>query len=254
MRGENLIMISKFLLLFVGLWTLHLKKNNIYTKVYKIYSVVTKVLYCSFMASLAAQFAILIKENDNLERIIASLALVIVIMENATKYVIYQKNQIPDMFKDIIENERQIWMTGEEEVIKNYKKQVKFCRIINIFQLIAIISATGMFAINSFIEYYTFGITAFERKPFMHDNWYPFVMEKHMTFVMVFQMYYLVIGGSINVATLTTFAVVLIFAATKLRLLQIRIKNIGKRQANVGTKQLEAEVKKLIEEHQYVLR
>ncbi|XP_050308557.1 odorant receptor Or2-like [Anthonomus grandis grandis] len=124
--------------------------------------------------------------------------------------------------------------------------QVKFCRRINIFQIIAIVSAIGNFAYITFVEYSSKGLEAFRDKAFMHDIWYPFEWERHMNVVIFLQMYYLIIGGSINVASLTTLVVLISYGAIKLRLLQIKIKDIKNNSH-------ETQVKNLLKEHQYII-
>ncbi|ENN79791.1 hypothetical protein YQE_03847, partial [Dendroctonus ponderosae] len=97
-------------------------------------------------------------------------------------------------------------------------------------------------------------MSEFKNTPFMHDLWYPFKREKHMPWVMTVAILCDTQGLFCNAASQSTLICLMIYARTRLIILQIRLKKFDKIAQEQYHGNAERAIKELINEHQDLIK
>lgn len=148
--------------------------------------------------------------------------------------------------------EQQLENQNDEEVKTYFRTQTVYCRRINCVQIFLTIFSCATYVLVSFVELIQVEDLAFYKNaPFMHDIWYPFRREEHMTWVVCINMVIIVQGIILNSTTQTTFICLMVYATTRFGVLQIRLKKFD-RVAKEGN--VLSVIRDLIVEHQESIR
>lgn len=127
-------------MILAGVWKFPLYENNFLQKVYEIYAVMMKCGYAVFFASLVGESLRLIFCDYELAVIIASIGVVFNATKIAIKILIYISFDIFQLFQEIIEKEKEVWQSENQEVISMYKRKIRICAM----YLLALAGSTFM--------------------------------------------------------------------------------------------------------------
>uniref|UniRef100_A0AAR5P3J6 Odorant receptor n=1 Tax=Dendroctonus ponderosae TaxID=77166 RepID=A0AAR5P3J6_DENPD len=144
--------------------------------------------------------------------------------------------------------------SSDAEVKAYYAKDAIYCRRINVFQFIATFLACASFAQDSVVLLLTSDDrSVFKDTPFMHDLWYPFNRADYIYLVICIAFICDTQGLICNTASQTTLLCVMIYARTRLKILQIRLRKFDKIAVEEYEGDVVRAVKDLIAEHQYLI-
>lgn len=127
-------------MILTGVWKFPLYESNFLQKVYEFYAVMMKCGYAVFFASLLGESLRLIICDYELAVIIASTGVLFNATKIAIKILIYIRFDIFQLFQEIIEKEKEVWQSENQEVMTMYKGKVRICAI----YLLALAASTVM--------------------------------------------------------------------------------------------------------------
>uniref|UniRef100_R9PSP1 Odorant receptor n=1 Tax=Dendroctonus ponderosae TaxID=77166 RepID=R9PSP1_DENPD len=250
----SFIQLSKFYLLLSGLWPFKISDNFLVDKIYRIYTLCQICYYLCVIFGLLVNLVILIIRFDQPQRIIGDINLFIIVFECCLKVVIFQIGKVPFMLNQITQFEDSMEASGDAEVKDYYAKDAIYCRRINVIQSIATIIACASFAQDSVVTFITSDdMSVFKDNPFMHDLWYPFNREDYIYLVICIAFICDMQGLVCNAACQTTLLCLMIYARTRLKILQIRLRKFDKIAVEEYEGDVVRAVKDLIAEHQYLI-
>lgn len=222
----SLISIPKFFMLLFGIWPAETIGGNLSRKFYWIYRTFVMVYYITFALFLTIECVRLATNHEKPQRISGSLALVVTIIIIVIKALIYQKNKIPIMCQSIVETENEILKSNDNEIKTSYEVSLKFGKYINIAVMLTTSITVLSFTIVPFAELWKVGVQGwnFDEKSFMYELYFPFNKKTHFTWVAVFNVYAGSLGIILNIACQTMFYSLIVFGASRLEMLQIRLR------------------------------
>ncbi|KAH1003974.1 hypothetical protein HUJ04_003800 [Dendroctonus ponderosae] len=246
--------VSKFFLKLSGLWPFKISDNVLVDKIYRFYTLCQICYYLCVILGLSINLVILIIRFDEPQRIIRDINLFIIAFEICLKVVIFQFRNVPHMLYQITGYEDTIEGSSDAEVKAYYAKDAIYCRRINVFQFIATFLACASFAQDSVVLLLTSDDrSVFKDTPFMHDLWYPFNRADYIYLVICIAFICDTQGLICNTASQTTLLCVMIYARTRLKILQIRLRKFDKIAVEEYEGDVVRAVKDLIAEHQYLI-
>lgn len=128
-KNEEFIAWPKKLLIIAGFWDLPITENSVLKTIFCAYSVLMRIGYLAFWILLICELIRLTAFNYDIKIIFASLSVVVNASKIAAKVLIYMKNNILQLFRNVIENEQEIWQLKNEEINTLYRRQIRICKI-----------------------------------------------------------------------------------------------------------------------------
>uniref|UniRef100_A0AAR5P3Q4 Odorant receptor n=3 Tax=Dendroctonus ponderosae TaxID=77166 RepID=A0AAR5P3Q4_DENPD len=255
METARLSKVPELFLLLCGLWPFKITNNILFTKMYNFYTKYQLISYVSVILNLLLNLVYTLVKRNQPERIISSLNMFIIVFEICLKVVIFQLQKVPLMFSEISKYEAAMRASNDAQVRKYYEQEVQYCRRVNIFQFLVTFFACSGFAHISIMRVVASeDMSEFKNTPFMHDLWYPFKREKHMPWVMTVAILCDTQGLFCNAASQSTLICLMIYARTRLIILQIRLKKFDKIAQEQYHGNAERAIKELINEHQDLIK
>ncbi|XP_066251847.1 odorant receptor 10-like [Euwallacea similis] len=243
----SLYRVAKFFMLPTGVWKIPLSQQHYLQKLYSTYSIFIQVAYIWYNLSLILRL-FQIWGNYPTSELYGSVILAILILEINYKIMIYLKNGIPHMFKEVIEREERILKSGNKRVISIYLNQVKYYKTATFCQCFC--SAFGIFyftAMNMYTKYIK-GVN----EHFMYELWFPFSKEKHDLIVTIYNVVIALCGFLFNCASQTPLQTLIVFATTHLQILQLNLKRCF--SSDEEKNKDETSLRDLILEHTFLIR
>lgn len=114
-------------MILAGVWNFPLYENNILQKLYEIYAFVMKCGYAVFFSCLVGETLRLILCNYELSVVFATIGVLFNATKIFIKVLIYIHFDIFQLFEEIIEKEKEVWHSGNQDVITMYKKKIRIC-------------------------------------------------------------------------------------------------------------------------------
>lgn len=266
-------------MILAGVWNFPLYENNILQKGYEIYAFGMKCGYAFFYSSLVGETVRLIVCNYELSVIVGNVGVLFNATKIAIKILIYDRFDLFQLFEKIIEKEKEIWQSGNQEIITMYNGKIRVCSMyvlvlatstfvavcllqtsgsyINQYKQTQLIRILGMFAIYKLIEYNQLHNDTLEPH-FMYQSLFPLNKLDNIQLFFVSQVLFAWFGTTFNIMTHGVFVTLLVYSASQLEKLQICMRNFV---GNVQTEILEPEeineriviLKKLIQDHIHII-
>nr|QXE93258.1 odorant receptor 32 [Eucryptorrhynchus brandti] len=261
--NEKLISWTKKILICTGLWNLPITNNHVYQKIFYIYSMFMRLGCFMFWLLLFCELIRLIIYKYDTELIITSLGVVVNDSKILFKVIIYLKHNILGLFKDVIEKEADIWSSNNEEIITLYKRNIRTCKLYVIVLGFITLVAVSLLQIPGAINFiaivqYNIEHNATVEPHVMYQIFLPFNKVNHMTWLFTIEAFLAWVGATYNTATHLIFLTLLVYAASQLQVLQIKLKNYDGLDFSSEASQEEIDerivvLKGLIRDHQQMI-
>ncbi|XP_050300121.1 putative odorant receptor 92a [Anthonomus grandis grandis] len=264
-QNEQLISWAKYIMVAAGYWNLPISYNFFINRAFNVYSLIMRSSIFLFWLSLIAELIRLIIYEYEQEIIITSFSVVVNATKIISKIIIFTKNNIQDLYIDVIAKEGEIWKENNKKVIKMYKSKIRTCR----FYVVWMVTTTS--GTIAFLEY-SGGAKVFEL--IKHNKLYNETLEPHVMYQTIIPLnklnhvYWLFftqalwswVGFVFNSLTHLAFVVLLVYAAAQLERLQIKFRDFIEHDFDddEGDRELKVKekitiLKTLIREHQYII-
>nr|QXE93188.1 odorant receptor 7 [Eucryptorrhynchus scrobiculatus] len=240
--NKSIYKISKYFMIIVGLWKIRLNISPTLKIIYSAYSCILQIMYFIFNLSLIIRAVQIVLKNTGDENKFGAISLAAVIWFINFRVLIYLIYGIPKMFISVIEQENDIFNSGNQEILTMYRKQCKFYTIISIYITLNTALATCAFVASHVINYSP-------DKNFMFELWFPFEIEPHVYAVYKFLMSQW--GILFNSAVQCGMQSLIIFITSQFDILQINIRNVFTFERG---KNVHCAVKKYIQKHQFLIK
>lgn len=227
-ESESVVDLLKPLMIFTGIWKPNIKNS----KAYWWYTRLFHGLFMAFGSLLILKLLQLIWIDSNYEVIYSSLGIVLTCIAVWIKIWILQINRVPEMLQVIVNEERKIWMSMNEDFISHYQTKIKYSRKwiwgITVNAMSLVISLVAASLLNLFVS----DQSATKSKKdeiqewIMYPMWWPFVERNHTILVLVLDTVYMVIGTALFAVSHMMIATLLIYAVAQLEMLHIRINQL----------------------------
>nr|QXE93237.1 odorant receptor 11 [Eucryptorrhynchus brandti] len=230
-NNEQLIKYSKLCMIISGSWKLPLSNSRFSTNIYFCYSFLIQGLYYIFISALFIKFVQLILMRVELDIVIWSSSYLIAGLAGWIQISMFQRNKIPEMFQDIINLEKEIWLSVDDDVKALYLKKCVFCQ-----KLILAIAGNTAFGVISFFavslkNFIESDHTAIKEDDplyfFMYPVWLPYKEPKHITSAIFINAVFAFEGIVIYSVCHIIFATLMVYAATHLELLHVKINKLN---------------------------
>ncbi|KAF7266434.1 hypothetical protein GWI33_020264 [Rhynchophorus ferrugineus] len=246
MKHAKLIELARWHLIFMGLW--NFKKSDPSRRrlylLYDIYKAFIPAYMILFLISLILNMIQLIANKEEIADIFLSVAFLLSNIDITSKILIFIKNDIPDWLYLVCDMERNLWEYGTEKMKKYYMGQVNLCNIFVTISTAMIIISMSIFIISKLQLLFVSEIAPGKGLFFM---WLPFDKTKNTVATWTIEIWLCYFNVLLFVTVKITIITLIIFLYTHLRVLHIRIKNIGDKQTN------EEDVITFIKQHQHLI-
>ncbi|XP_060533706.1 odorant receptor 30a-like isoform X2 [Cylas formicarius] len=255
-RRSEILKLSKYSLVVAGVWRFSWTKSPSLQIFYRFYSVLIQIYYPACLTSLATRFAISsVRETpSDISTFFRTFAMTITLTIVQIKVVLFQTRAVKQIIRQIMDEEKSILGSNDEEILQRYSAQVALCRIWNlaIFWLI-FGSGTGMILGNVLQRLQTKEESRESNrtipKPYLYDFYYAsFDVEEHSTILTLVNYAYMVVSGCM-ISTQVILVSCMMFASSMLKTLQVRFKKASCYDADILLT-----LKRLVMEHQHVIR
>nr|WJJ63302.1 odorant receptor 2 [Pachyrhinus yasumatsui] len=230
-KTENvgLLQIPRVCMYLAGMWPIEQIKNRRIKRLFLIYKYFIFTYYFIFNILLIIEFLRLVQQQKEFERISNAAGEVVTLSYLWVKAIIFHRNKIPQNFLLLLKYEKYIWKSKDKDVTDLYKMILKYCRYFNscviffaiftviFFYVIHIAGSEGI--LNLGIEYWDF-----EKRAFMHEIYFPFDKKHFFYFIFGCNILYTILTIFLYVSCQTILYVYIIFAITRLMILQISLK------------------------------
>ncbi|KAF7273701.1 hypothetical protein GWI33_013596 [Rhynchophorus ferrugineus] len=197
--------------------------------------------------------------NDEDSRIlIASFGVIISVYLFGLKIFICHRNRLLDVMDEIVEKEKEIWKSEDDDVKEMYTKQVIFCNVLCFVQLVIVSICTtalgyvGITADGQIIEYNQAHNTSLDSHNW-YQFWFPGSKLEHRGIVYAINIAFGTLGGGADIAWHSVLSTLMIFAVTRLQILKIKLRKFIKEDTAQNTDNKTMELKEYIVEHQYLI-
>ncbi|KAF7272196.1 hypothetical protein GWI33_015002 [Rhynchophorus ferrugineus] len=231
-ENDQFIQIVKPFMITSGIWKLHLNIRKFYQEHYHFYAICFQGIFVVFLSLLLLKLIQLYLIEASSDALYSNLAILLSSLAIGVKFMIYQKNNVPQMFGRIQEEELEVLQSDDDDVKTFYLNQVKLCRIINMGIMIYVFFAMGsMFFISLFTYLQEDKIVSKTDKQqleesFMYPFWLPFKEKSHIMIVICLNILFATVAIFIYCTSQMMFATLMLYATTQLRILQIRVSKL----------------------------
>ncbi|ERL93972.1 odorant receptor 47b [Dendroctonus ponderosae] len=261
--NEQFIKLAKVALISTGVWIMPITENRSVAFAFKIYSLFMKGSCVMYFSLLFAETIRLIIFKYDMDVILASVGVLFNAAKIMLKVFIYLKYHILEHFEDVIEKERALWNSDNEELKALYRTKVRHCNVfvITVFtsSLMAVtaLQLSGAFTAFELAEYSKANNITIEPHV-MYQSLFPFSKLDNLYWWLASQALWWWVGLTYNTMTHAVFAILLIYAATQLEILQIRLRNciepeFSETPSQMLIKEKVLLLRKLTQDHKYVI-
>nr|QXE93235.1 odorant receptor 9 [Eucryptorrhynchus brandti] len=183
--------------------------------------------------------------ETSVDQMYSDIALTILIFEINLKVRIYLINKIPEMIFTVMDREKEILESGDEEIISIYKEQVDYYKFATFCQCFCSAATIILFiGLNLYMKYV---LHSLPNENFMYQLWFPFDKEVHDTTVVVYNVFIGGCGFIFNCSIQTPLQTLMVFSTSQLKILQFKLRHCFDRECSVQY------IKELIKEHQFLI-
>ncbi|XP_060533540.1 odorant receptor 22b-like isoform X2 [Cylas formicarius] len=255
---QPILNFTKYCMIAAGIWPLPLSTENaLLLKLYSTYSTFVQIFLPLFLSSLCIQFVVAVTDtysDNDPDKLFKHVSYIITMGSVEVVVIICQKEKFKGVVSFIVEEEKEIVRSEDNEILKFHRFQVKLCRASNwavfIFTFGVAISMTiENFLQRAEIEEYNKAHGEEMEKPLPYELYY-FGLNKndHQTLLLVMISIANIMIDLLVASTKMIFISCIIFVPSTLKKLQIKFKKIEFREGN-----LFVNVGNLAFEHQHVI-
>lgn len=231
--GEKLIESTKPYMVLSGTWKLSLTNTPFSKNSYYWYSRGFQGTFLIFLCLLLLKLIQLILISANLQAIISNIAILLSSCAVLIKIFIYQKNHVPEMFQDIINEEKKVCQSLDDDLIQPYVKKTIFLRRLTLLIILNVLFAMGSLFIVSLVNFSLTdkSIPKSEKEmleeSFMYPFWLPYKEKDNMVSVIFINIVLAFVGIILYSVSHMIFATLAVFAITQFELLHIKISKLS---------------------------
>ncbi|XP_076273480.1 uncharacterized protein LOC143204659 [Rhynchophorus ferrugineus] len=137
-NNEQLIAVTKYQMICYGYWPKPISSTPIFNTLYTLYSKFVKIGLILICILLLVEFFHLIMNDEDSRILIASFGVIISVYLFGLKIFICHRNHLLDVMDEIVEKEKEIWKSEDDDVKEMYTKQVIFCNVLCFVQLVIV--------------------------------------------------------------------------------------------------------------------
>ncbi|XP_060533957.1 odorant receptor 30a-like [Cylas formicarius] len=248
---------SKYCMLSVGLWRLKLPvESNVLLKTYVVYSGIVKIYMPLYLMSMCIHFIVALgTPNQSLEVLMREFSYILISLITEVVAVLCQKKNFKRIISYVMEEEKDILVSGEDETLYHHKRQLKFCNAVNLAVFVfPICTAASIVIENARIRHQVNGYNREHnvtlKKPFPFELYlYKFDQNNHQTTVMFVEYLSQILVVLRIISTKNIVISCIIFTPSVLKRLQIRFKRMERQEGDSF-----ATVTDLISQHHKIIR
>ncbi|ERL93969.1 odorant receptor Or2 isoform X1 [Dendroctonus ponderosae] len=259
-KKAQLISWTKVFMIGGGFWNQPLTNSYIGEKVYFCYSIFMKCGCFMWWSMMVGELFRLVAYGYDVEIILAQFGLVVNASKIMFKLVVYIRENLLALFKDITEKDVEIWNLDNEEIHTVYWKNIKLIKSyvlalsVSTSLCLGMLDVSGIHVILKTVEHNKAFNDTLEAHA-MYQTILPLNKLDNLPLLFTLQAYLAIIGFVYNCLTHLMFATLLVYAATQIQILQIRSKNF------IGADQLSGSdmrdkllvLKEISQDHQYII-
>ncbi|XP_060533388.1 odorant receptor 30a-like isoform X3 [Cylas formicarius] len=254
---RRILNFSKYCMIFVGIWRLRLPiESNTLRKTYEIYSIFVKIYMPLYLLSMCIHFILAVgSKNETLEDLMKEFSYVLVSLITEIVAVLCQKRTFKQIISYVMEEEKDILNSREEETLYQYKRNLNFCIAVNLAVFIFPVCTAASISVENGrirhqIDRYNSEHNATLDKPFPFALYlYKFDKNNHQIIVMFVERVWQVLVVIRAISTKNIVISCIIFTPSILKRLQIRFRQLSRQEGD--TFEL---LNDLISQHQKVIR
>ncbi|XP_076262724.1 odorant receptor 67c-like [Rhynchophorus ferrugineus] len=159
--NEQLIKITRLFLILTGFWIKPLNIRRPFKILYFLYAMIVRIIIVLIWILLFVELVrLIVKHYDyNTKIIVSATGMLVSYTRIEIKFAIFAKNNLGDLYRVIIQKEKEIWESDDDEIKKLYTKKIK---LYNIFMVILttstifavfMLGVTGIIGNNKLIKY-----------------------------------------------------------------------------------------------------
>nr|WJJ63307.1 odorant receptor 7 [Pachyrhinus yasumatsui] len=258
MKNEKLIQITKLFMVLGGLWKLPFTKNTSVKRIYFIFSIFMRANFIIFWILLFMELIRVIREHADIMNIIfLNLAIIINASKIASKVIIFQKNNVPELYSHVIKEEKLVWEDNDVQIVNTYSKLVKYCSTLMFCQTMSTVVVVlsffylGVSSHNSMEKYNTLTNQTLEG-PFLYQYWFPHKRD-HIVVVYALNAWFGYLCIVYNSVTHMMYTNLMVFVASQFKMMQIRLRKLDVIAVNTYNGNVLLALKKYIKDHQYLI-
>ncbi|XP_060533719.1 uncharacterized protein LOC132706406 [Cylas formicarius] len=237
MENRQILALSRYGMIVAGIWRLPFTSRAAVRKFYALYSAFVHVFFAAFVASMLIRFLILVAEKSSAELLFGSFAYLISFYITAIKAVLCQSSEFKRILSYIVEEERRMAMSNNQELFRCHLVQIRFAERINlgIFSITVGLSVSAVMA-NAMqranVEEYNRSYNASLEKHFVYELYYAKVNtedhERLLAILHAFTTAWILFVGS---STQCIFITCIVFASSVFKTLQIKLRMLSTEDA-----------------------
>ncbi|XP_060532757.1 uncharacterized protein LOC132705849 isoform X2 [Cylas formicarius] len=247
-----ILTLAKYCMIFVGIWKLEFPtKNYMSRRVYDIYSGFVMIYFPLFVSSLCVQFAVSLRSEKSMVDVFQELSFIIFVAIVEVGVILCQSDDFKHIICSIIEEERRIHETRDDELLSYHASKIKFCNAINLTIIVFALGTGSSVVLENFwkrleVERYNHGRNETVEKHFLFEMYlYKLDPYKYPRVMLAVNYFMLLINVFLIISTKIVFVSCIIFMSSSLTRLQVAFR----KTATTSTPLVD-----LIRQHQHVIR
>ncbi|XP_060534041.1 odorant receptor 45b-like isoform X5 [Cylas formicarius] len=247
---------ARFFMILAGIWPFGLPtKRSMVLRTYGIYAAIVRVFFPIFLVSLCIEFAISTINGKNLDQTFAQLIYVIALVNGGVGALLYQNCDFKEIITFIMKDDKEVKHSKDEEITRSHLDQTRMCsKACWAITIMTFGASTSMCLENYWrryeIDQYNQHHNESLEKPLAFElYYYGLDKRKHDSGLLIVNDVSVVVNGLLVASTKIAFFSCIIYPASILKRLQIRIE----RWKECGGC-LTVVLKELVLQHQTVIR
>ncbi|XP_076270448.1 odorant receptor 10-like isoform X1 [Rhynchophorus ferrugineus] len=256
--NEEFIKSLKILMIVSGFWKKPIKDFLAINKIYYVYFILSKLLMVVFCFELFFGLLQHIMKRSDSQIIISSTGVLITCVVITFKGYICIKRRLIENLDEVVKYESEISKTDDQEIKKAYMDKAQLSNIMCIVQaLVQCCASVALFYLGitgdqALIEYNRIHNTSID-SPYWYQIWFPATKLDHLIIIYGLNGLFCIYASLSNIVAHSIIATLMIFAATQLQILNIKLKKFIKDvDDNLDHKTIE--LKRYVKQHQDLIK
>ncbi|XP_060532765.1 uncharacterized protein LOC132705855 [Cylas formicarius] len=248
----SILTLPKYFMMSAGIWKLDLPTSNyVYRRIYEIYSAFVRIYFPLLVSSLSIQFVISIGNDKSLDDIFKELSFIIILAIAEVGAILCQGNAFKHIMSSIIDEERRIHESGDDDVLRYHSAQIKFCNAVGLTIIVFVMGTATSIGLENIwkrleVEKFNKEHNESAAKPFIYELYlYKLDPYKYPNFMLFVNYFVLYVNAFPIISTKIIFISCIVFTSSSLRRLQVGFR----KTATTSTRLVD-----LIRQHQRVIR
>ncbi|KAH1027630.1 hypothetical protein HUJ05_001106 [Dendroctonus ponderosae] len=230
-KSKKVFAVMRIILMCAGFWNQSISKNRLINKIFHGYSVFVKLSCLVFWLLILAETSRLIICQYEITIITASVAILLTDTKIVVKIVIFLKHNILDIVADVIENKDEIRTEHYKEIKMLYDRKANFLKF-----AISVLGGSTTGAV--FLLQGSGGALVLQDRKHnklfndtvethgMYQTIFPLHRNNHIYWLFATEVFWSYLGITANIVTQLICVIILLHAASRLEVLQVRFKHL----------------------------